>query len=192
MSYASGDDALCYPDTGVLRNKAGIQSLKDLEAFELEMVVTRSKEIWPSGQLDTSHYLMLHRHLFQDVYDWAGTLRTIRIGKDGVWFCYPEYIEQEMFALFGWLNSENYFQFASSNEFAGKAARFMSELNAIHPFREGNGRTQMSFSALLVDNAELPFNTLELEPKRAMSAMIDSFRGNLLPLQELIHDLVRQ
>jgi cell filamentation protein len=192
VNYASGIDALCYPETNVLRNKADLQVQSALDAFELEMVLARSKERWPTGSLDVSHYLSLHHHLFQDVYEWAGTLRTVRIGKAGVWFCYPEHIKGEMAKLFDWLKDADYFQSLNGMEFSEKAARLLSELNAVHPFREGNGRTQMSLLTILIDNAGLPLNLDQLEPKRAMDAMIVSFRGNLAPLKSLIHDLVRR
>jgi cell filamentation protein len=52
VSYASGIDALCYPETSVLRNKADIEDQNALDAFELEMVLARSKEQWPAGNLD--------------------------------------------------------------------------------------------------------------------------------------------
>jgi cell filamentation protein len=192
VSYASGSDPLCYPDSTVLRNKAGIQNQAQLDAFELEMVLSRSTEPWPSGQVDAAHYLSLHHYLFQDVYDWAGTIRSIRIGKDGSWFCYPEHIAGEMEKLFNWLAAERQFQSLRGVDFASKAARFLSELNAIHPFREGNGRTQMSFLILLAERAGLPFNIAALDPKRAMRAMIDSFTGRIEPLEMLIRDLVLQ
>lgn len=192
MSYTSGTDLFCYPGTSVLRNKAGVQSQSALEAFELEMVISRSKDAWPTGRLDAQHYLSLHHHLFQDVYDWAGTIRTIRIGKDGIWFCYPEHIESELEKLFGWLADEQYLVGLTGSAFAAKAARFLSELNAIHPFREGNGRTQMSFLTLLTDNAVLPFNSAALDPQRAMQAMIDSFKSQLQQLELLIRDLVQE
>jgi cell filamentation protein len=118
-------------------------------------------------------------------------LASIRVGKDGVWFCYPEYIQAELDKLFGWLNIQGHFQSLNASDFSRGAALFLSELNAIHPFREGNGRTQMSFLTLLIDSTGLPFNIIELEPKRAMNAMIESYRGDLLPLERLIFDLVR-
>ena len=190
MSYASGTDALCYPGTAGLRNRAGLQDQERLDAFELAMFITRAKEKWPRGRFDVRHYLSLHHHLFQDVYDWAGTIRSIRIGKNGIGFCFPEHIESEMEKLFGWLADEGQFRDLAAAEFAGSAARFLSELNAIHPFREGNGRAQMSFLTLLADNAGLPFNAAALEPRRAMQAMIESFKGSLLPLERLILDIV--
>lgn len=191
MSYASGVDPLCYPGTNVLRNKADIQEQNALDAFELEMVLARSKEQWPVGNLDVTHFLSLHHHLFQDVYEWAGALRSVRIGKAGIWFCYPEHIKSEMSSLFEWLKSEDYFNLLGGMGFSLKAARFLSELNSIHTSREGNGLTQMSLLTILIDDAGLPFNVVHLEPRRAMDAMIVSFRGNLHPLQELIYDLVR-
>jgi cell filamentation protein len=114
---------LCYPDSTVLRNKAGIQNQAQLDAFELEMVLSRSTEPWPSGQVDAAHYLSLHHYLFQDVYDWAGTIRSIRIGKDGSWFCYPEHIAGEMEKLFNWLAAERQFKSLRGVDFASKAAR---------------------------------------------------------------------
>lgn len=95
-----------------------------------------------------------------------------------------------MTKLFAWLASDNHFVDHSKSLFAAKAAHFLSEMNAIHPFREGNGRVQMSFLTLLTDNAGLPFNSAALDPQRSMQAMIESFKGGLEPLEGLIGDLV--
>jgi cell filamentation protein len=190
MSYSASRDPLCYSNSTVLKNKPGIRNQSRLDEFENATYLVRFEQEWPTGNLDPLHYRLLHRHLFQDVYDWAGKLRTVRIGKDGSWFCYPEHIEAEMEKLFGWLAEQNCLRGHSGREFASNAARFLSELNAIHPFREGNGRTQMSFLTLLTDNAALPFNSEALDPQTAMKAMIDSFKGQLQPLEDLISDLV--
>ena len=190
MSYSAGQDQLCYSGSSVLKNKLGIQIQSRLDEYEHAVYLARFEQAWPSGQLDIAHYLALHHHLFQDVYDWAGTIRSIRIGKGGIWFCFPKHIEGEMEKLFGQLADEGHFRDLAAAEFAVKAARFLSELNAIHPFREGNGRVQMSFLTLLADNAGLPFNAAALEPQRAMQAMIESFKRSLLPLERLILDIV--
>jgi cell filamentation protein len=71
----------------------GVRRQDDLDEFELAMFLTRADEDWPSGDLDYGHYKALHRHLFQDVYRWAGKPRSLRIGKGGNWFWYPEYID---------------------------------------------------------------------------------------------------
>ena len=90
MSYAATSDPLCYEGSSVLKNKAGIKVQGELDAFELSMFLARSDEKYPAGKLDYAHYKSLHKHLFQDVYEWAGEVRNIRIGKGVIWFCFPE------------------------------------------------------------------------------------------------------
>ncbi|WP_352538171.1 Fic family protein [Mesorhizobium sp. M0029] len=94
----------------------------------------------PAGRLDFEHYKAVHHHLFQDVYEWAGEVRAIRIGKGGNWFCYPEYINQEMHRIFGELADGDYLCELDLDAFAVRAAHVLAEINAVHPFREGNGR----------------------------------------------------
>jgi cell filamentation protein len=127
-----------------------------LEEYELAMFLTRADEDWPAGQLDYEHYKALHHHLFQDVYEWAGRPRTIRIGKNGNWFCYPEYIDQEMDRIFEELADSNHLTELSVDEFAKETAHVLAEINAVHPFREGNGRTQLALLSILAEHAGLP------------------------------------
>ncbi|WP_366509292.1 Fic family protein [Mesorhizobium sp.] len=173
--YAAEDDPLCYPGTTVLRNILDIHDQAKLDEFELALFLTRADEAFPSGDLDYSHYRALHRHLFQDVYAWAGEPRTIRIGKDGNWFCYPEYIETEMRRVFAELSAASHYVGAKPEIFAAGVAHVLAEINAIHPFREGNGRTQLAFLAILTDNAGYEFDDDKLERDRVMKAMIDIF-----------------
>ncbi|MGO7339283.1 Fic/DOC family protein [Rhizobium johnstonii] len=100
MVYTAESDPLCYPGTTVLRNKLDLTDQSELDEFETTMFVLRSEELWPEGYLDVTHYLALHHHLFQDVYDWAGEICTIRIGKGGNWFYYPEFIAKELNRIF--------------------------------------------------------------------------------------------
>ena len=100
MSYTAESDPLCYTGTNVLKNLLGIEGRALLDEAELALFLTRAEEPFPDGEFDIEHYLSLHRHLFQDVYSWAGAIRTIRIGKDGNWFCYPEYILSELGRVF--------------------------------------------------------------------------------------------
>lgn len=102
--YAVQNDLACYPGSNVLRNIPDLQSQDELDAFEVEAVGARSLQPPPPGLFNTAHYRALHHHLFQDVYDWAGAYRTIRTGKGGNWFCYPEYIDAQMAKLFATLN----------------------------------------------------------------------------------------
>lgn len=133
--YDAFEDPYAYPGSNVLQNRLDIRDARQLEAFELEVSALRAEEPLPQGNFDAPHYCLIHHHLFQDVYDWAGQYRTVRTSKDGNAFCYPEYIRSEMDSLFERFQPG---QFADCNpeEFASLVAKFLGELNAIHPFRE--------------------------------------------------------
>jgi cell filamentation protein, protein adenylyltransferase len=98
--YRAGPDPYCYPGTAVLINRLGTRNATELDAFEAEMTSDRATDPLPAGRLSYSHYRALHRHLFQDVYRWAGKIRTVRIAKGGNTFCYPEHIDREMRRIF--------------------------------------------------------------------------------------------
>ena len=143
--YESPADPYCYAGTDVLINRAELRDRAALAAFEVEMVTQRLREPLPEGRLGVRSYCAIHRHLFQDVYTWAGKFRTIRIAKQGSAFCYPEHIDREMKRLFAELARQKHLRGLESTAFAARAAHILAELNAIHPFREGNGRAQTSF-----------------------------------------------
>src|SRR5487761_1517779 len=147
--YDAVADPYCYEGTEVLRNIPGIRDQAALDAFEAVSTTQRSDEPLPTGRLSVRHYQAIHHHLFQDVYPWAGKFRTVRISKDASAFCYPENIRREMRKLFADLKRDNYLRGSSREQFAVRAAHFLASLNAIHPFREGNGRTQTIFLVLL-------------------------------------------
>ncbi len=184
--YDAVTDPYCYKGTTVLKNIPGVRDQAALNQFEAAMTAQRSDEPLPSGQLSAAHYRAIHHHLFQDVYAWAGKFRTVRIGKGGSAFCYPEHIAQEMQKLFADLKQEKYFGNLLADEFATRAAHFMSTLNAIHPFREGNGRAQTTFLMLLADRAGHPLNVTKLVPETFLNAMVASFEGSE---QKLIAEL---
>jgi cell filamentation protein len=124
------------------------------------------------------------------VYPWAGAFRTVRLGKGGSAFCYPEHIGREMRGLFDDLKAKQHLRGLSSDEFAREAASFLAMLNAIHPFREGNGRTQMSFLALLATWAGHPLDLERLDPEPFLTSMIESFQGDTGALARNIRGLV--
>jgi cell filamentation protein len=189
--YNAVEDPLCYPGTQVLRNKADIQNQDELDQFEQLMFESRAEERLPDGALDFPHYLALHHHFFQDVYDWAGDIRHIRTGKGRNWFCYPEHIVSQAEQLFGELAVRNHLADKPEKQaFAEGAAWFVSELNAINPFREGNGRVQLVFLTMLARNAGFRINERKLRPEPFLRAMILSFNGELEPLVEEIQRLL--
>lgn len=180
VGYDAFDDPYAYKGTTILKNKLGLRDAAQLEAFELEMTTLRAREPLPRGKLDAIHYRRVHRHLFQDVYSWAGKYRTVRTAKDGSPFCYPEYIDGEMTKLFATLPAA--LGADDSNHFIAEAARFLSELNAIHPFREGNGRSQLAFMDMLGSDAGFPLDFARVRRDTFMPAMVESYAGNLEPL----------
>ena len=90
------DDPYVYPGTTILRNKLGIRDAGQLEAFERHVVPQRMAEGLPTGDFDLAHLQAIHRHLFQDVYDWAGEVRTVELNKGGHQFMFRQYIQTGM------------------------------------------------------------------------------------------------
>jgi cell filamentation protein len=188
--YAAVDDPYLYSDTSVLKNIPDIRDPVALARFEAISIAARAEEPLPTGRYSKSHFLAIHRHLFQDVYRWAGKPRTIRMSKGGNTFCYPEHIDSELRRLFDWLRSENYLRNLSSEQLAARLAYFLSELNAIHAFREGNGRTQLAFAFLLSSQAGHPLDLRRLDPKAFLEAMVIGFAGHEKKLATLLMSLI--
>jgi len=175
--YDAFDDPYAYPGTSVLQNRLDIRDNGILEAFEIEISTLRAEEPLPHGTFDPAHYCSIHHHLFQDVYEWAGQYRTVRTSKGGNAFCYPENIPAQMDALFRSIRGGEAFVEAGRSEFLKEATRFLGELNAIHPFREGNGRAQLAFLGLIGATAGHPFAFEQIDRNAFLQAMIESFLG---------------
>jgi cell filamentation protein len=188
--YDAIDDPYTYENSTVLVNKLDLRDQDNLDAYEAEISSARSAEPLPEGELGFEHYCAIHHHLFQDVYAWAGQPRTVRISKQGNSFCYPEHIEAQARRLFAELKANSFLENLEPDDFSTRAAHFLSELNAIHAFREGNGRTQLTFFAMLADNAGYPLDLEKLDPDVMLDAMIESFGGDEKKLACVIKSLV--
>jgi cell filamentation protein len=188
--YDAIDDPYTYENSTVLVNKLGLRSQPELDAFEAEISSARADEPLPEGEFDFTHYKAIHYHLFQDVYEWAGQVRTVRLFKAGNPFCFPENIEDQATRLFGELKAANHLRDLDAAAFPRNAAHFLAELNAIHAFREGNGRSQLTFLALLADRAGYPLDLEQLDPDAMLVAMIASFDGEEDALVEIIERLI--
>jgi cell filamentation protein len=119
-----------------------------LQRLETPLALRRLLELQQSpiaGRFDTGHLQAIHHYIFQDVYDWAGGLRTVSISKPGAPFPPPEYLKASLDTLFAELTRESCLKNLPPSAWARRAAYFLGEINAIHPFREGNGRTQREF-----------------------------------------------
>jgi cell filamentation protein len=93
--YAASRDPYCYPGTTVLINRLGLRNQSKLDAFEAEVSAERATQPLPAGRPSYAHYRAIHRHLFGDIYAWAGKVRRVRISKGESTFCYPEHIDRD-------------------------------------------------------------------------------------------------
>jgi cell filamentation protein len=191
--YWSPSDPYCWTDSAdVLRNRLGIKAAENLAEAETGFVETRIRAGLPKGRFSVTHYRACHRWLFGDVYHWAGQYRTVRLSKGRSVFCYPEHIDSQMKTLFANLKSGGHLRQTSREAFVERAAWFWSELNAIHPFREGNGRTQTLFLAEMALAGGWYLDLTRLQPKPTIEAMVASFKaGSGGPLEALVDGLSR-
>jgi cell filamentation protein len=169
-------DPYFYPGTDILINKEDILDWEELDAFERVMTASRMETLPPGIPLTANGYRQLHRYIFQDVYEWAGQDRTVNIAKGDDLFCLVPYIAAQMARRFAIIRAENSLKGLTSEEFARRAAEHVCELNAIHPFREGNGRTQRCFLERLAEAAGHPMDLARIEPQAWNNASIRSFR----------------
>jgi cell filamentation protein len=135
-------------DNDVPSNKFNLTSYADLQRRETPLVLRRLVELQHKpipGNFDVTHLQAIHRYLFQDVYDWAGEIRSVTISKPDAMFPPPQHLKPSLDALFGELAAERFLKDLSAPAWANRAAYYLGEINAIHPFREGNGRTQREF-----------------------------------------------
>ena len=189
MSRYSCQDDYSYPDSGVLRNKFDVEDQKKLNEIEEEFVTLRSFElseeiIDPPFSIDTIKYI--HKKLFGDIYEWAGEFRNIDISKGNSRFANVAYIESSLNEISGNLIKDSFLNGLDRNDFVKKAACYMSEINAVHPFREGNGRTQREFINQLAYNAGYYITWNKIDPAEMLNATIASFHSDTLALEKLI------
>jgi cell filamentation protein len=180
-------DPYVYPGTAVLRNKEDIRDRHDLEGFERMATASRMETLPDDISISMEGYREIHRYIFQDVYDWAGQSRTVAIAKSNDLFCLVPYIDRELARRFEAIQAESCLRGLSAQEFAARAADHICELNAIHPFREGNGRTLRAFLAVLGRQAGHEVDMRRIDPRTWIEASRESFRtGDSKPMRDVI------
>jgi len=141
--YGVGQDPYTYSNSSTLINKLGIKEPIELNVLENQLSTLALADIdFKPAPYDFSYLYLLHKRLFGDLYDWAGKIRTIGISKQDTRFCQPEFIKKEANKLFDQLRKRDFFEHLGFDDFCQEMAEFYIELNMVHPFREGNGRTQ--------------------------------------------------
>jgi len=187
MSRYDADDVYCIPGTAVLKNKAGITDQYQLDEYEGDFTAIRILELTQNpveGFFDLAHLCKIHQYLFQDVYEWAGEVRTVDIIRGDSRFCNVRHIQSYSNTVFSALAAEKYLVNLEPKVFANRLAHYLSEINAIHPFREGNGRVQRLFISQLAEHAGYFLDYSSLDQAVLYPVMQASFLGNEQPLSE--------
>ncbi len=155
-------DPYLIPHTRVLKNKLNVQTQEDLDFFENDLVSVRSYKLYenlPHAEGTVKQLQWIHHYLFQDVYDWAGQIRTIDMTKGGGEPFHPlEYMGVGIRYCEQTLKNDNLLQGLSIDEFISKLSVNYNNLNVLHPFREGNGRTQRVFWDIVARDAGYHFD----------------------------------
>jgi cell filamentation protein len=188
------EDPYVDPVTGLLRNKLVLSTAGELETAEREithaaLIFLKEAPVPPSYEL--GHLRTIHRRIFGDIYDWAGQLRTVAIAK-GAWFCLPRYIESAAAEVFRALHDENLLRGLPRGEFTERLTYYLGEVNAIHPFREGNGRAQRAFFEQLASDAGFILDWQHLDADRNIAASAAIMRGDPTLMGKMLDELVRE
>lgn len=182
------DDYYCYPDSSVLRNKLNIKDEAELNAAEREITALRAAHLIENplkGDLDFEYVKRLHRHLFADIYEWAGEIRSVDISK-GIIFCQHELIEVNANFLLEELRNENYLRGYEGPKLIERLAYYMGDLNSIHPFREGNGRVQRAFLREVASRIGYRINFENITQREMIEACNAAFNHDYRPLSKVI------
>jgi cell filamentation protein len=163
-----------------------------LDYHERELVAVRAAQGIPKGRFDLEHLCAIHRHLFQDVYDWAGKVRTVEIVKGGSQFQFRRFIETGMADIHGRLVKAKFLHGLRQGELVGAASVIIGDLNYVHPFREGNGRTQLYYFEQLAEQAGHPIDLGLIDPVRWVEASRSAHRGDYSPMAEQIDLILMQ
>lgn len=181
MSYSI--DAItdgCYENTTCLINKFDIRDEEKLKKVEADITFAKATilESNPiSDKFDLEHYKAIHRFLFEDIYVWAGSFRTVDMAKKGTSFCSADQLDDVAKNCFGRLAENNLFSDLDRDEFIDAIVDFYCVTNMLHPFREGNGRTQRIFISQLIHHNGYDFDFSDIDSDDLIIATIQAANG---------------
>ena len=192
MEEQNWDYVYCYPNSDVLENKLNIKS--QLEFSDAERRITGNNILFLQehpikGSFDLKHLQAIHKFIFCDIYKWAGKLRTVNISKGEMFYRF-DYIEQAAAGLFNKLKNDNYLMGLSTEEIVKKISFYFGEINVLHPFREGNGRTQRVFIEYLAKAAGYDVDFSPISKNEMINASIRAFDCDYLPMEEMFSKIL--
>lgn len=189
MSRYDADDIYCYPNSPVLKNKLDIRDQDQLDAFEADITLARIVSISDKplkGNFDFDHLKSIHYELFQDIYDWAGETRRVDILRENSRFANVRMIDSAANRIFVDLTNEQLFKGKEIAVVAKRLAHYLSEINVLHPFRDGNGRAQRVFISQLARVAGYSLDYSDLNQQEMYRSMEKAFFGDEAELADLI------
>ena len=196
MSYSI--DALtdnCYEGTTCLINKLNItdeETLKNIEAAITFAKISELEQTPINGNFDFEHYQSIHKYIFEDLYDWAGKIRDVDLSKKGTSFTLAKDIESLAERCFARLKKENYFETDNFDLFIENIVDFYCVSNMLHPFREGNGRTQRVFIAQLIRKNGFDIDFSEIDNDELIIATIHAANGVTDYLKDIFRQIIKQ
>jgi len=147
-----------------------------LKEIEVKITALKSAEFSTKQtkiqRFDFEFFKSIHHFLFEEIYDWAGQIRTVRMEKAGFVFAFPENIQTEADRIFKELTNEGYLQNDNKAKLIKRMAYYMSEINVIHPFREGNGRVNRLFFRKLAEKKGYALKFANIDKERYLQAII--------------------
>lgn len=196
MKYSVYPDIYSYKDApDVLINNFNIKDAKKLEKLEQLKVNFQAGNFqgYPKGSFDLKHFQALHKYLFGEVYPWAGEIRQISISKGESIFCTPEYIEASYKNIYKEIVKDNYLKKVSNNALPEHLAYYHGEINMVHPFREGNGRTTRAFLDLMVFTSKgFNLDYENVNKKEFIEASIDSSVFNYNKMENIYKRIIKE
>jgi len=173
--YGAGQDPNCYAGTDVLKNLLNLTDPKELDAAERDLTATIQDDIeFELPPYDLPLLKRIHQQLFQDIYPWAGQIRTVDMAKGSTRFCNVERIEPEAQKLFEQLETKQWFENYTRDTLVSAMAEFYGDLNVIHPFREGIGRVGRILCEFIAINAGFEVDWSPVDSDQWLKASIDS------------------
>lgn len=187
--YNFGED-----DSYLLANNClNIDNFEDLDKAEQYVFMIRSLEVengtYVVDSFSMNSLLQLHRHLFQDIYNFAGSIRNVQLSKGTTRFCQYQFIHANASKIFSELEAEG--DWCSVPEAAKKLAYYKAELNMLHPFREGNGRTIRVFIQYLAKSKGFEWQYANIDQHEYLTAMVESVQDYTLLEQLFFKTIVK-
>lgn len=193
MPYSIIPDPYIDAETGVLKNLLDISSDKELEDAEADItsaIIASTPDEPALGEFDLDHLKNIHWELFHAIYSWAGEIRTVEIAKGNTRFANSDAIEQAARELFEKLHTENLLKDLPRDEYVKHLAHYYSEINILHPFREGNGRTQRVFFSQLAAQADYRLAWERMDGDENLRICIAAYEGDESPLTAMLGQLL--